>query len=214
MLSLQQLEASLSLDGLHDEPPGLLLDVNELSNVLVFEAGPCKIQADEAVPKLRSRGSVGHPRLLGGLIPALKHSAELCPAALQSLCAPHCLCAELELVSIDPYHGILLDTGLQHVHAVVAGLIRKKSPVVDCESHPVRAGRGVEPQCSGRSIEALQEQGAGIETSLAFRVDPATIHQQPPISRAQATHCYLLSRAEGVRVLAQQFPQHAPSHSE
>mmetsp|Transcript_55761 Transcript_55761/g.181068 ORF Transcript_55761/g.181068 Transcript_55761/m.181068 type:complete len:416 (-) Transcript_55761:278-1525(-) len=135
---------SLVLNRVHDEATGLLLDVYKLSNVLVLKAGPSEVQGDQGGAQLRARRALGPLGLPRSLAPTLENGTELPPSSLQSLCTPHGLGAELELVAIHPDGGVLLEARLQNVHTVVPRLVWEQCAIVDREVFSVRARRFVE----------------------------------------------------------------------
>mmetsp|Transcript_57206 Transcript_57206/g.160485 ORF Transcript_57206/g.160485 Transcript_57206/m.160485 type:complete len:250 (+) Transcript_57206:1089-1838(+) len=215
MTRLEQQETPLVLDGLHHQAPRLLLDLDQLGDVLVLEAGPSAVQGDEGVPQLRPRrpprlrrGRGGpRPRLLGA-VPAVQQHPELGPRLLQRLCPAHRLGSELELVAVDPNHRVLLDAGFEHVHTVGARLVGKQGAVVDREGYAVGPRRCVQAHRLRGRIEVLEEERACVEARLALRVHTAAFDDQLPMRRRQANHRQLLAGSRCVEILAQQLPQH------
>mmetsp|Transcript_142773 Transcript_142773/g.397705 ORF Transcript_142773/g.397705 Transcript_142773/m.397705 type:complete len:242 (-) Transcript_142773:447-1172(-) len=112
VMGFEELKTTLVLNCLYDEPARLLLNVDELSDVLVLETCPGEVKRHERTFELRSRRPSGQPRLLGRLAPSLQQRAELRPGTLQGLGPSHGLDAELKLFAIDPDHRVLLNTRL------------------------------------------------------------------------------------------------------
>mmetsp|Transcript_44794 Transcript_44794/g.130457 ORF Transcript_44794/g.130457 Transcript_44794/m.130457 type:complete len:398 (+) Transcript_44794:649-1842(+) len=198
----------LVLDGADDEAAGLLLDLDEFGDVLVLEACPCEVQRHEGRAELRARRALRPLRLARGLAPTLQHRAEVPPSPLEGLGAPHGLGAELEFVPVDPNRGVLLEASLQHIDAVVPGLVGEERTVVDREVLPVRPWGLVQAESCGCDVHGLQVRRAGVRAVFALGVDTVAIHQKAPARSDEPLNRHLLRRAQVLRVLAQAHTEH------
>mmetsp|Transcript_8139 Transcript_8139/g.14830 ORF Transcript_8139/g.14830 Transcript_8139/m.14830 type:complete len:210 (+) Transcript_8139:407-1036(+) len=125
---LQGRELCFQLNGLDDEPPGLLLDVNQFSNVLVFEARPGSIQGIQDCTKFGSRRMSGSGTVRAGT--RLNHERQLRPSLLQCLSMANRLGAQLKLVAVHPNGRVLVRAGLEHVDTIVSSVVWEECTVV------------------------------------------------------------------------------------
>mmetsp|Transcript_68901 Transcript_68901/g.180573 ORF Transcript_68901/g.180573 Transcript_68901/m.180573 type:complete len:271 (+) Transcript_68901:1199-2011(+) len=169
---LQRREKALALDRPLDEAPRLLLDLDQLRDVRVLEAGPGRVQAGEHLAESAPVQAEGP--LLGARQrdPQLQRSAEVRPRVPQGLRVAHRVAADHVLLAVRPDHRAVAEAhaGLEHVDSVVTGLAGEQRLVVSGEALPVGPAGGLQPEGVRGALQGLQERAARLEALLASRV--------------------------------------------
>mmetsp|Transcript_15335 Transcript_15335/g.40655 ORF Transcript_15335/g.40655 Transcript_15335/m.40655 type:complete len:269 (+) Transcript_15335:983-1789(+) len=200
---------ALVVDRLHNELPSLLFDRNELADVLALELGPCHVQSHQARRKIHPRGPrvpLRHRRARG--TPALGKGAEVGPRLLKTLRVADGIRAELKLVAVHPDGGVLVDRGLEDVHAVVPGVVREERPVVCSEGGAEPTRRHLEARSPSELVDAGQVDRACRVPRFAPHISEPTIKEQLLVIGCQLLNSCKFGLAEGAPVIAAKPTEH------
>mmetsp|Transcript_15714 Transcript_15714/g.44873 ORF Transcript_15714/g.44873 Transcript_15714/m.44873 type:complete len:316 (+) Transcript_15714:813-1760(+) len=199
-LRVQELQLALDGDGVDDDHPRLLLDLDQLADVPLLEARPGAVERHERRAQLVP---------VGPEAPAVEEVPEGHPGVLQGFGVLEGHLAELELVAVDPDRGLLVSARLQNVNAVMPGVVREEGPVVRGEAATVGPRRGLEAECGRAHLEAAQEEGPVVVQGLCPpRVGFVAKHRHSPVRREELLDCGSLRGAGDVPAWHAQSSEH------